>query len=226
MSMSFGEKDRLNLCLFVFVSLTIHGIILFAWHLPQKKILPSTSIPLELTPEVEDMGQAPETPALPPVPQVKQVRVRPKSLPDVRPKIPQSVKISPEVAEVKTPQAIDPLAENAAPEVPLLPSLPKAGKPSRKTYENYLGKVVARISANKYYPFAARMTGQTGKVVVSFVIDARGNVSQIKIEKPCRHEILNKAALTTIKRAEPFPPPPRELDPPLRLTVTIKFELK
>ncbi|WP_022854255.1 energy transducer TonB [Thermodesulfatator atlanticus] len=225
--MTFSQdKSKANLCLFLAVSLVIHALLFVIWPSSREKITPTTSIFLELTPEMEeDLGQAPETPILPPVREVKQVKISREPLPKKPKAIPQKVKISPAVAEVKTSELLDQVAE-ASPEVPSLPSMPRAGKPSRKTFKTYFGQVLARISANKYYPFAARMAGQTGKVVVSFVIDTRGDVSQIEVEKPCRFEILNRAAVTTVKRAAPFPPPPRELNPPLRLTVAIKFEIK
>ncbi len=110
-----------------------------------------------------------------------------------------------------------------------LPSLPP-GAPREKGNKvlrtGYLSRVIALIDRAKRYPLRARLAGYQGDVKVSFVIEADGRVQAVRVVRSSGYALLDKAAQKTIWRAAPFPPPPRELSPPLELTVKISFVLQ
>jgi protein TonB len=64
------------------------------------------------------------------------------------------------------------------------------------------------ITKNLSYPPTARRMGCEGKVVVSFVVNEDGHVSDIKVIEGSGFGILDKNAVETIKKASPFPKPP------------------
>ncbi len=90
--------------------------------------------------------------------------------------------------------------------------------------ESYLRGVRQRIEANRLYPLPARRCGQEGRVGVAFTIGHAGNLERVALASPCRHRILNQAALEAVRQAAPFPAPPAHLFPDtLALSVELVF---
>jgi protein TonB len=73
---------------------------------------------------------------------------------------------------------------------------------------DYQRAVVARISAVKRYPDAARERAPQGVAVVSFSIGASGQVGDVAIARSAGDAMLDAEALATVRRASPFPAPP------------------
>jgi len=91
---------------------------------------------------------------------------------------------------------------------------------------DYLAMVRLRIERHKKYPNAARTRQIEGKVVIQFVITTDGNVEVAKVAKSSGHSILDKAGLTAVKNAAPFPKPPAEFfKSKIPIEVPIVFEL-
>ena len=72
----------------------------------------------------------------------------------------------------------------------------------------YQSAVLSRIAAQKRYPEAARERAPHGVAVVSFSINASGQVAGASISQSAGDPILDAEALATVRRASPFPPPP------------------
>ncbi|MDL1955866.1 MAG: energy transducer TonB [Candidatus Desulfofervidus auxilii] len=99
------------------------------------------------------------------------------------------------------------------------------GKVSPLFYYQQLIK--QKIEENKRYPLLARNKGIEGKVWVKFEILKDGKVKDIKVVKSSHHQILDKAAIESIKKANPFPPFPEELkESSLIINICLRFELK
>ncbi len=108
-----------------------------------------------------------------------------------------------------------------------LPNLGEKGKKaSRKSHHDYLLKLLSLIERAKVYPLSARMAGYQGRVGLSFVVEPDGRVEEIKVILSSGYKILDRAAVETVKRASPFPPPPKELAPPLKLSLKVSFVLE
>ena len=72
-------------------------------------------------------------------------------------------------------------------------------------------KIWQKVAKAKYYPRIARARGFEGAPIVSFTLDKDGSLTSIKLIKNSKYEILNNAALETIRRATPYPPIPKPL---------------
>jgi len=124
--------------------------------------------------------------------------------------------------EVKqdTPQRQEPrppAPTNAAPRVmsdltAAIPAAPVQGVPTRsklaaeQSWNRQIAAVLRRVLR---YPPNAR--GQTGKVMISIVLDRQGRVIESRILKPSGVAVLDEEALAIAQRAQPFPPPPAEV---------------
>ncbi|MDD2467986.1 MAG: energy transducer TonB [Desulfobulbus sp.] len=79
-----------------------------------------------------------------------------------------------------------------------------------------------RILRNLQFPATARKMGLSGKIVVSFVLKANGQVEGITVVSSSGHDILDRSVVATIRRIAPFPKPPVSA----QLMLPIVFHLK
>ncbi|WP_448871045.1 energy transducer TonB [Desulfobulbus propionicus] len=79
-----------------------------------------------------------------------------------------------------------------------------------------------RILQNLRFPPIARKMGLTGKIVVSFALQADGQVKGVSVISSSGYEILDTTVVDTIRRVAPFPKPPVSA----RLVLPIVFHLK
>jgi periplasmic protein TonB len=92
--------------------------------------------------------------------------------------------------------------------------------------KSYLEMVRLRIERYKRYPDEAVSRQVEGRVTVHFRITFSGAVRDVSIAKTSRHRALEKAALTSVRNAAPFPTPPfRFFRGEVALNITIVFEL-
>jgi len=93
---------------------------------------------------------------------------------------------------------------------------------TQEVYINHnVDKISQLISDNLYYPRSARKRGIQGDVVIKFTLLKDATISSIEVVKS-NHEILTRAARTTIKRLSgKFPKPSNDLV----LTVPINYTL-
>lgn len=70
---------------------------------------------------------------------------------------------------------------------------------------NYPGQVVSRLRRALRYPGEARRERLRGEVHVSFSVSANGGVASARVVRSSGHQVLDQAALETIRRAAPFP---------------------
>jgi len=75
----------------------------------------------------------------------------------------------------------------------------------------YLSMVRNRIEKHKKYPHIARTRRIEGRVTIRFVITPDGDIHNPAVVKTSRHRILDRAALTGVIEAAPFPKPPEGL---------------
>jgi len=227
----FRSKDLQDpgLLWFLILSLFLH-LSLFLWPRETRKFHPSSS-PLELEFDGGGWeGMVPEEPKVPVLPIFRPAPVKVVSQPvlsfqgDAR----ITEKSLPEIKEVRVPVS-EVLLGGVQAQVKL-PGLPKKGKGqevgARAPVSGYLLQIRRLIERKKRYPLRARLAGYQGEVTVSFVIAANGQVEETEILRPSPYEILNQAAKRTVERAAPFPPPPRELKPPLKLVVKLVYHLE
>ena len=92
---------------------------------------------------------------------------------------------------------------------------------------NYQKAVKEKIEDCRRYPYWARKQGFEGTVHLKFTILSTGGVKDIKIIKSSGFNILDKEAISTVKRASPFPPIPEKINrSTLTIEVSLVFQLK
>ncbi len=65
--------------------------------------------------------------------------------------------------------------------------------------------LLSYLATNTKYPLLAQETGISGRVYVSFIIDKKGNVTNVKLVRSV-HEILDKEALRVVKTLPQWKP--------------------
>ncbi len=217
--------------------------------------IPETDLPNldAFTPPAPDHRVSKETPKKP---ALSQPEILPWSPPEIKPPAPpihsnavrpQRFTASP--APVPVPDAVSPQAKTSSaapssfptavqPDRPKVSAVqatawagPKTGtapeNAGQKESGNYFGLVRARIEERKRYPLVARKRGVEGQVLVQFTINPDGSLKGLKILKKSPHGILNRAALSAVEDAAPFPKPPaKEFTGPIPLQITIVFHIK
>ena len=84
-------------------------------------------------------------------------------------------------------------------------------------------KIMAAIQKHKFYPQAAERMHKKGKVMVFFVVHQNGSISGLRVVKGCGHDVLDKGAIETVKRAaKEFP----KLNKDYHVTVPIGYDIK
>lgn len=107
--------------------------------------------------------------------------------------------------------------------VPINPPVPPDGPPSvaASLFRQALLRQVARYQR---YPQAARRNRLYGSVDTIFSMRRDGTIVGIWVKGGSGEPIFDKEAMDTIRRAQPFPPVPRDLPDPLTVETTLVFE--
>jgi protein TonB len=104
------------------------------------------------------------------------------------------------------------------------PLPPAIGAPSGQS--NWAGLVLGRLEQFRRFPAAARRARQEGVCHVRFTIDRKGHVLASVLARTSGHELLDREAVTLVRRADPLPAPPPELQgETITLTVPVEFFL-
>jgi protein TonB len=158
--------------------------------------------------------------------------------PDIKPAPNPDVAVEPPQQEFTTPQRQEPRtpapttsAPQALPEqTAALPAAPTQGRISPNTSNavpTWKTQIVAVLERNKRYPAAAQSRREQGIAQVFFSLDRQGRVIDSRLVRSSGARALDEEALALLRRAQPFPPPPRELPGErVDLTVPIRFNLK
>ncbi|MCK4249372.1 MAG: TonB family protein [Candidatus Omnitrophica bacterium] len=100
-------------------------------------------------------------------------------------------------------------------------------KPDQEAMLRYQDMIKQRIQEARRYPFRARKQGIEGIVNISFNVLSDGLSRNIQIIRSSGYKILDEEAVKTIKRANPFPPIPKEFYQDLiSMQVNIVFKIK
>jgi protein TonB len=88
-------------------------------------------------------------------------------------------------------------------------------------------KVRSRVELTKRYPGAALQQGMQDDVGLLLTIDRSGRLLAARIRGSRGYSLLNDAALEAVRRAAPFPKPPKEIEgDPILYALTIRFAPK
>lgn len=97
---------------------------------------------------------------------------------------------------------------------------------SEDAYLRFQDLVRRRIEDAKRYPHWARRQGFEGMAKVQFAIPVDGQAHSIKIVTSSGYDILDQAAIETVKKASPFPSPRMIKRDMVEIEVPIVFQLR
>lgn len=187
---------------------------------PQQMVTPPE--PQPVTPEQVDAPPSLAPHPSVPLPKVKKVKVHKKTAKSPpQPVIPVPMQ-APVADKVTAPASADrtPSQSSSA------PSTSHASHASNAPV-TWQGDILARLERFKQYPADALAQHQEGTPVLFFVMDRRGHVLSAKIQKSGGFALLDKETLAVVRRAEPFPPPPSEIEgATVSLIVPIEFSVE
>ena len=158
--------------------------------------------------------------------------------PDIKPAPNPDVAVEPPTQEVPTPQRQEPRppapttsAPQALPDqTAAIPAAPIQGRitpHNSNAVPTWKTQIVALLERNKRYPAAAQSRREQGVAQVFFSLDRQGRVINSRIARSSGANALDEEALALLRRAQPFPAPPRELPGErVDLTVPIRFNLR
>lgn len=212
------------------VVLGVHALAIalaLNWHSPPPPQMPPQAMMVELAPVPEPAPPPPPkvvTPPTPPTPVEelplpklaeapkptiaipKQEKPKPKPKPqppkpEKKPEPPQETPPSEKVVDTAP-------AKESAPKAPVAqPQLPS----NSNALPNWQGDLLRHLAKFKRYPEDARRRGLQGVNRLRFVVDGEGKVLSFELAGGSGSAALDRATLEMIRRAQPLPPPPKEL---------------
>jgi protein TonB len=92
--------------------------------------------------------------------------------------------------------------------------------------QSFARSVRKKIEASKKYPIAAQTAGIEGRTGVRMTILKDGRLQKVEVAKSSGYEILDKAALQSVREAAPFPPiPEKARREEIQMSVTLIFKI-
>jgi periplasmic protein TonB len=139
---------------------------------------------------------------------------------------PQKEVTPPERSVEETPPEPKPLEPAQPKPVPSTASTPAANSIGRGRMAgdaNYQGLIAARLARFKRFPPEARRRREHGSALVSFVIDGTGRVTSVRLVRGTGFAALDDEVQAMVRRASPFPPPPRGAE--INFSAPVSFHL-
>lgn len=208
-----------------------HGLVM-AMLILGKTLAPppeaaNAAILLELPPLPAPL--APEPAMEPPQEPKPQVKPKPKVVRKAVAATPLTVPVpasSPERPSTEPAAEASPPPPSAAAAANPVPA-PVRPAPDPRALPSWQSRLLAHLERNKRYPESARLRGLRGVVVVAFAMDRHGMVTGRSVKNSAGHDILDRAALEMLERAQPLPSPPPEIEgDPIHLVVPVRFFLQ
>jgi len=198
---------------------------------PPAEYQPPAPVP---EPPPEPVAAVAETEPVEPVPVVKPIepppvlkkavepRRRPVAKRVVKAQAPRSRPVEP-VKRVERPVvAAAPIAA-----APVVAERPPPVAVDVEAKQHYLAALAVQINRRKFYPRASRRLGEEGQVVVHFVIQRNGELTDLRVTESSGSSRLDEAALKTVRRVTPFKPIPAGLGTDRwPISVPITFSLR
>ena len=209
-TLSLKNKRGLSITETILLSVLFHAAFLF--YIPSIN-LEDTKLPIEL--DIDILINQPE-----PINEIIS-KPEPKPIKKIKTKKPlpvkEIIKSEKKVPAIKPePIALPQTIKNIIP-----PSVIK------KTIESYSTKLAKAISGQKKYPRIAQMRGWQGEIILDLKIDGQGKLINVKLKQASKFKILDTEGLNMVKRASPFPKPPKELQSKIfNVLVPISFKLQ
>jgi TonB family protein len=108
--------------------------------------------------------------------------------------------------------------------------VPAQAEPGVGAFDDVLQRfaeaVRGKIESMKKYPIAAQKAGIEGRTGVKMTILKDGRLEKVEIVKPSGYEVLDRAALQSVRDAAPFPPIPQEMGwDEIEMSIDLVFQI-
>ncbi|QQP87464.1 energy transducer TonB [Skermanella sp. TT6] len=186
-------------------------------------------------PEPEPIPEPP--PPEPPPEEEPPPQVEPEvALPEITPpKPPRQKPPPPRPRPVEQPRPPEPAPPAPAPPPPApapvaeaepAPARPRAVAQS-SVMPSFQQRLLQHLNRHKRYPQSSQRMRQQGTALLRFTMDAEGTVLSYRLEKSSGYDALDEEVLEMIRRAQPLPKIPADLDrTSLELVVPVQFALR
>jgi protein TonB len=213
------------------LALHVAGVSLLArWHEPLMGDEATAAIVVDLTPFTSPENESRDDIAPGPVQQQSDPAPEPQP-PEPNKKVEERIEPllpAPNPEIVLPPEPVrppEPPKEQTAP--PAEATAPPPPRPSAAQVSSWHRKIATQVERHKGYPTAARARHETGIMELVFTIDRQGTVVASRIARSSGFAALDREALATVRRAQPFPPPPPNLPgTTFEFTVPIRFKVR
>tara|TARA_B110000014_G_C20124874_1_gene598350 strand:+ start:2085 stop:2732 length:648 start_codon:yes stop_codon:yes gene_type:complete len=213
-TLALKNKRGLTIVETILLSVLFHAAFLL--YIPSLNIK-DTVLPMELN--IDILISEPEP--------IKEIIPEPKP----KPKLEPIQKIEPKellpIKELAEPEPIAPIIKPEPIALPKKNNIKSNPFIIEKVIESYSSKLTKAIARQKKYPRIAQMRGWQGEIILDLEIDGKGNLIKSKIKQGSKFKILDKEGMNMVKRASPFPKPPKELESKIfNVIVPISFKLQ
>jgi protein TonB len=206
------------------------AIMLTRWHEPVEADEGTDAIVVDLTPFTappsetkDDLAPGPVQQQSEAVPEAEPPKLEEK--PEEKPELPPQ----PDADVVLPADPIRPPDQPQAPPSPPVPetTAPPRPKPSAAQMASWNRKIALQVERHKGYPAAARARHETGTAELAFTIDRQGMVVASRVVRTSGFATLDQETIDTVKRAQPFPPPPQNVPgQTFEFTIPIRFNIR
>lgn len=222
----FDDKEGLRWGVCGAVALLAHlapAATYLSWHSEPPPLPPPAAMMIELAP-------LPAPPAPQPQPEPPPPQPKPQPKPKPKPIKPPPVAKRPEVALPEPEPVVQPTQPQTQTEQPAEPTPPASapsGPISTDLLINYQQRLLAHLERHRHYPRASQLRRQQGVAQLRFTVDRRGRVLEYRIVQGSGFAALDQEVLAMIKRAQPLPEIPPELEKDsMELIVPVEFSLR
>ncbi len=146
------------------------------------------------------------TPPQPDLPEMISPQVLPRLQPVEKPAEPAKEAIS--VPETTAPKSLP------------APPARKASSNAARTWE---AELLAHLEKYRRYPGGARARGEQGVAYVRFRMNRAGSVLSLELARSSGSAALDRAALETLRRAQPLPAIPEDKPGEITLSLPVEF---
>lgn len=202
------------------VFLLIFAAVFLTWRTayPVRAVSEPLAVNLQPLSSPDTAQEVPDGPV-----RIEQRAAQPPRLPDTPPlmplrDIPREPASSEPAAEPSPPAPA--VAATSAPKSIPAPPAPSASSNASATWE---AQLLAHLEKHRRYPAAARARREQGVAHVRFLMNRDGRVLSIAILRSSGSAALDRAALDTLRRAQPLPTIPPDKPAPLELAVPVEF---
>jgi protein TonB len=168
----------------------------------------------------------PEQKAEPPPPKPEPAKIVP-DLPKPAPAKPKPVHTEAKKPADAPPAPRTSAAPKAERQASLTPSSATAGATSAAALASYNQLVAAHLQRFKQYPSSAKAAGEQGTSRLSFTLGRSGQVLGSRLAGSSGHPSLDGETLAMVRRAQPFPSMPPELNKTsMSFSIPVQFSIR